>query len=279
MSWSVVSKGLAAPFRNVRVRIGSRKRDKSAGMILHYIDARDLMDRLDAVVGPQNWTTEFREVAGRVVCRLGIRPTSDDPFIYKEDGAGETDMEGEKGALSDAFKRVGVHFGAGRYLYSEPNIWVDLTDDGKRMAKGEEARAIREYYARHFDGEPEPVPYEEPDYGSDPPPPQEEYEKEAVANRQQTRNQPERDVGREVDAAVDLVAERKKLNAKQFQIAERLWGKPIPSDRRFQIMDWVLGKMGLRVQKQIDTIEKCRQAMRWIDAYEGEVGPDRRPGF
>ena len=40
-------------------------------------------------------------------------------WITKTDGAGETDIEGEKGAFSDAFKRAAVHHGVARYLYDD----------------------------------------------------------------------------------------------------------------------------------------------------------------
>jgi hypothetical protein len=267
MTWDEIRKAMGLPFQEVRFRIGSRNRDKTKGMVLTYIDARDLMHRLDDVVGSGNWTTEFREVAGRVVCRLGVRPDESQPFVYKEDGAGETDMEGEKGALSDAFKRAGVHFGAARYLYNEPNTWVQLEGEGKWIAKGEEERAYAEYTKRHFGvaSSPQRVEEREPE-----PEPRREPEPEPA---------PQRDVGSEVEQAQALILERKKMVAKQFGLAEKLWGKPIPSERRFQIMDWVLGKMGLRVQKQIDSIEKCRQAMRWIDEYELNARPDAPPRF
>lgn len=46
-------KALAAPFNpdEVSWRIGSMKKDKTAGMALAYIDARVVMDRLDAARG------------------------------------------------------------------------------------------------------------------------------------------------------------------------------------------------------------------------------------
>ena len=45
---------LSAPFPPDRVswRIGSTTKDKTRGMALAYIDARDVMERLDNVVGP-----------------------------------------------------------------------------------------------------------------------------------------------------------------------------------------------------------------------------------
>ena len=87
--------------------------------MLVYIDARDVQDRLDEVC--DNWSNDFKEVNGRLVCNLTING------IKRTDGAGDTDFEGEKGGLSDAFKRSAVMFGVGRYLYNAKNFstWIE----------------------------------------------------------------------------------------------------------------------------------------------------------
>lgn len=87
--------------------------------MLVYIDARDVQDRLDEVC--DNWSNDFKEVNGRLVCNLTING------VTRTDGAGDTDFEGEKGGLSDAFKRSAVMFGVGRYLYNAKNFntWIE----------------------------------------------------------------------------------------------------------------------------------------------------------
>ncbi len=141
---------LAAPFppEVVHWRIGSRSGDKASA--LAYIDARIVMDRLDTVVGPQNWQDKYADKGGGVtVCSLGINVTPTlasvergpiATWVWKEDGAGTTQFEAEKGQISDAFKRAAVKWGIGRYLYSLPAPWVDLDDSGKRIAKHEMKR-------------------------------------------------------------------------------------------------------------------------------------------
>ena len=42
------------------------------GKELVYITARHVMDRLDKEVGQENWTTNYREVMGRIICELSI---------------------------------------------------------------------------------------------------------------------------------------------------------------------------------------------------------------
>jgi len=93
-------------------------------LALAYIKARDVMRRLDAVVGPEGWQDSYVEtVKGRVICTLSIR-SSDGEWISKSDGAGDTDVEGEKGGLSDAFKRAAVKWGIGRYLYEVAPVYA-----------------------------------------------------------------------------------------------------------------------------------------------------------
>lgn len=92
-------------------------------LALAYIDARAVMDRLDAVCGPENWQDSYAETArGRVICTIKIK--IGDEWVGKSDGAGDTQVEGEKGGISDAFKRAAVKWGIGRYLYDLDTPWV-----------------------------------------------------------------------------------------------------------------------------------------------------------
>lgn len=123
---------LAAPFppEAISWRVGATNSDKTKGLALAYIDARDVMNRLDEVCGPLGWQDEFTETQrGRVLCRIGILGPAG--WVWKGDGAGETDVESEKGAISDALKRAAVHWGVGRYLYDMPATWVAIEQRGK----------------------------------------------------------------------------------------------------------------------------------------------------
>lgn len=112
-------------------RIGARNKDKTKGLPLAYIDARDVMDRLDFVFGPFRWSDKYFETThGRVICELTVY-FGDGSKVMKSDGAGDTGTEGEKGAISDALKRAAVKFGIGRYLYGLGGQWVDLDQYGK----------------------------------------------------------------------------------------------------------------------------------------------------
>jgi hypothetical protein len=116
---------LAAPFPKEAIswRAQSLREDGSKAMALAYIDARDVMRRLDEVCGPASWQDSYTETAsGRVLCTLSI--LCDGQWVSKTDGAGNTDVEGDKGGISDAFKRAAVKWGIGRYLYDLPAPWV-----------------------------------------------------------------------------------------------------------------------------------------------------------
>tara|TARA_R110000851_G_scaffold100482_1_gene216074 strand:- start:38 stop:496 length:459 start_codon:yes stop_codon:yes gene_type:complete len=125
---------LKNPFdpRVVHWRVGATNAKKNngvptKGIALAYVNARDVMKRLDDVCG-DNWQVEY-PFAG--CCRIGIK--IDNEWLWRSNGAGETDVEGEKGQFSDAFKRAAVLWGVGRYLYYLDNIWCDV-DKYKKIA-------------------------------------------------------------------------------------------------------------------------------------------------
>jgi hypothetical protein len=119
--------------------------DKNGGaaLALAYLDARDVMDRLDEVCRPEGWQDSYSETPrGRLICTLSVL-TPDGHWIAKSDGAGDTDVEGDKGAISDAFKRAAVKWGIGRYLYDLSNVWApcELNQNGKWRKWKPEANA------------------------------------------------------------------------------------------------------------------------------------------
>ena len=137
---------LRKPFdpEQIRWRVGSTTKDKKKGMALAYIDARDVMNRLDDVMGTANWMDEYSQgPEGIVFCKLSIRLATavlvDDKgvsggewfWISKMDGAGRSDIEADKGAVSGALKRAAVKYGIGRYLYDLASPWVQIEQRGK----------------------------------------------------------------------------------------------------------------------------------------------------
>lgn len=102
--------------------------DKKASCVA-YIDARDVQNLLDKVVWPENWSSDFYEAKGKLFCKIGIRMNGE--WIYKSDSGaleGSDFVEAEttsKGESSDAFKRAGVMWGIGRFLYDMEIQWID----------------------------------------------------------------------------------------------------------------------------------------------------------
>lgn len=98
-----------------RERIKSRQ--GPGGRMLDYVDARFVMDRLDEL-GPGNWQDQYQDRPnGSVRCGIGVNVEGE--WIWKWDVGDESDIEAEKGAHSDAFKRAGVKWGIGRDLYGD----------------------------------------------------------------------------------------------------------------------------------------------------------------
>jgi hypothetical protein len=127
---------LAAPFppELVSWRVGATNGDKTKGLALAYIDARDVMHRLDMFCGPDGWANSYSHANGKTVCDIAIRVKREDgsyEWVSKADGAGDSDVEAEKGALSDAFKRAAVRWGIGRYLYGIASVWVEIEAHGR----------------------------------------------------------------------------------------------------------------------------------------------------
>lgn len=127
--------------------------DKTRGLVTYYIDSRLLVERLNAVVGADGWSDSYRLlVEGADAVKVGL-PTECALSILgvtKADvgqlAPGEMDDKAWKSAYSDAFKRAGVKFGVGAFLYNLPEVWVEtkvgsngkvqgFSDAGKRAAR------------------------------------------------------------------------------------------------------------------------------------------------
>ena len=109
----------------IEVRVQSVKNGK-ANMLL-YVDSRAVTKLLDETVGPMNWQTEFYEVNGQTIGKLGIWDSEKQQWIWKSDTGTESNIEAVKGLISDVYKRMISRWGVVE-LYSSPKIVLD--DDG-----------------------------------------------------------------------------------------------------------------------------------------------------
>jgi hypothetical protein len=95
-----------------------KERKGPSNTTLAYIDARQVMDLLDEVVGPENWQTDYKDLNGKIYCGIAIRTNQmENVWVWKWDMGTESEYEAEKGEASDAFKRAAVKWGIGRFLY------------------------------------------------------------------------------------------------------------------------------------------------------------------
>lgn len=135
MNFSDVQKRLSAPFAShlVSWKPQAFNREKTRAMLVAYIDARAVQDRLDTVC-PDAWTFEVKAIPGTPTPTVRGRLTV--LGLRREDigEAGEGDAGTLKAAASDALKRCAVQFGIGRYLYDLPRTWAEW-DTQKREAK------------------------------------------------------------------------------------------------------------------------------------------------
>jgi hypothetical protein len=132
---------LAAPFDPSEVKVRS-----TASRQLHYITARTAMNRLDNVLGPENWWDEYVPSENSVLCRLTIR-LPDGSTLTKADAGGYAGMsdqgDDDKSGYSDAFKRAAVKFGVARYLYRDgiPTFVQERSFPASSEAKAQSAES------------------------------------------------------------------------------------------------------------------------------------------
>jgi hypothetical protein len=111
-------------------RIGRKTKDGKKAALLAYIDARDVMERLDDACGFGEWQCRYSLAVGDLlICEVGLRINGE--WLWRANGAGDTQVEAEKGKCSDAFKRAAVVWGIGRYLYGLPSPYVAIDEYGK----------------------------------------------------------------------------------------------------------------------------------------------------
>ena len=122
---------LQAPFSpdDIEWRVQRESRDGSSVLVLAYVTNRAIQARFDEVFGPFGWQNSFHEgPQGGLICKLGAYDTNSKQWVWKEDGAENTQVEAVKGGLSSAMKRTAVQWGVGRYLYNLTDAWAKLQD-------------------------------------------------------------------------------------------------------------------------------------------------------
>ncbi|MEQ9091833.1 MAG: Rad52/Rad22 family DNA repair protein [Balneola sp.] len=139
MNIEILRKRLSQPFHPNEIdwrvqRSGFSKDGNPYAFVLAYVQNRAIQERLDDVCGVDGWQNKFHQLSnGAMYCEIGIR--INDEWIWKGDGAGETQVEATKGSFSDSMKRAGYQWGIGRYLYNLPSTYAKFDDDGVYFSK------------------------------------------------------------------------------------------------------------------------------------------------
>lgn len=149
-----IQTALAMPFapEDLEWRLQQVNAEKPWGIAVPYVTNRAIQNRLDEVVGPENWCNEYRpwHSSGKKeaqLCGISIYFPDRDKWITKWDGAEDTDIEPIKGGLSDSMKRAAVQWGIGRVLYNMDVVFVDVEQRGKSwvIAKKEQSKLDKAY--------------------------------------------------------------------------------------------------------------------------------------
>lgn len=169
---------LAEPFpaKVIQWKPQATRKDGDKALAVAYIDARDVMRRLDDVVGGE-WGFYWEPIGDTsvkgVLTVCGVMRSD-----VGEEGDGPMGKT-IKAAVSDALKRCAVHFGIGRYLYYLGGTWVAYDAQFKRLKEtpklpkwalpGEQERIPQDAPAVAADEAPEDLPIESGNGHSAPP--------------------------------------------------------------------------------------------------------------
>lgn len=135
---------LAAPFPESAVKwrsalCGLNGKGEPFALVVPYVDARAIQDRLDQVVGAENWMAEYRQGANNgTMCKLSLRINGQ--FVSKEDGADLSEIEPIKGGISNSFRRAAVVWAIGRYLYKLNQMYGIVSENGEYKAAAKDRK-------------------------------------------------------------------------------------------------------------------------------------------
>lgn len=135
MTPAEIRDALAAPFDPREVRFKPQIVKNNKALAIAYVDVRVVEDRLDDVLGVENWQDEYQVTPDGVVCQLRVKIGGE--WVVKSDvGSPSEQPDGGdrlKAAFSDALKRTAIKLGIGRYLYRVPQQWVDYDPVKKQI--------------------------------------------------------------------------------------------------------------------------------------------------
>jgi hypothetical protein len=127
---------LSAPFAAHEVKWKVQAVKGNRAMIVPYVDARVVAERLDEVFGVGGWEEETMPLPdGSAHCKLSVWIDSRKVCRSDVGSPSEQPDAGDrlKASFSDALKRAAVKFGVGRYLYTLPKQWVEYSPERRQV--------------------------------------------------------------------------------------------------------------------------------------------------
>ena len=91
--------------------------------MIAYVDARQVQELLDDVIGVSKWQDKYYEVKGTLFCSIGVKIGNE--WVWKTDAGEPSKMSSKKGEASDAFKRAAVKWGVNRDAYNMEMVVLD----------------------------------------------------------------------------------------------------------------------------------------------------------
>lgn len=152
IDWAALSAPFAPDEVSFRVQSTYERDGKTHAVVVAYIDARNVADRLDAECGPDGWSFDWEPVVTGATKKgvnavLAAKGTLTIAGISKSDVGDAGDTEPTKASVSDALKRAAVLWGIGRYLYDLPFMTATPEKRGQSwvLPRAEEQRLRAAY--------------------------------------------------------------------------------------------------------------------------------------
>lgn len=112
-----------------KIQTQTPKEKPTRGMVVGYIDARLVAERLNLVC-PHLWKDMTEPLGDRIDSGLWVCKLMIDGLQRSDVGQGQG-----KAGWSDAFKRAAVRFGVGVSLYAMRQVWLNVGEDGPTLRR------------------------------------------------------------------------------------------------------------------------------------------------
>lgn len=146
-----------APLEEVEWRVDSEPYERSGDTrcrFVPYLKPKTVADLLDEWVGPDGWEDDYEviTIAGKEAMRCRMSIWNGERLVTKQDVGVPSQMEAQKGAFSDAFKRAAcLKWGVGRNVYDLPTLYAHCSfyeKNGKKVATPDGKKTLDDLLAQ-----------------------------------------------------------------------------------------------------------------------------------